>query len=487
MFKKLKINQSRIVLVIALAGLVLPFAYSLITFARLAGSSLAFRYPLDYGEGPLLDQALRLASGENIYHNDFSVPPFTISNYPPVFPLLQVPFALVFGPAFWYGRLISILGALLTALLIGLTLYKLTGDIVSAAVAGLIFLSFPYVQFWSVLNRVDLLALVLSWAALLVVVCWPDRRWGIPLTAGLLVLSIFTRQSYALAAPLGAFVWLLAERRWRKAVQLALITGGAGLALFLLINLFTRGGFFLNIVTANVNPFYWDNVRNNFKDLADHSIILFVLIGIFLLVERFRGRTCSWPLVLPYLIAAGVSGITIGKDGSSVNYLLELSAALSFAAGAAMAWLGRNTWVKALVAAALCIQVSGLASWVQHDYVHRVMERVVQEEEVVALFNIVRETDGIVLADEFMGLVPIAGKRLYFQPFEFKMLAEGGIWDEQDFLVSIADHKFALILWYAPPDWPAIESRWTPRQREMIQGYYGWSVIHVYTQVLKPK
>ncbi|MBE0699681.1 MAG: hypothetical protein IH586_22375, partial [Anaerolineaceae bacterium] len=295
------------------------------------------------------------------------------------------------------------------------------------------------------------------------------------------------RQSYALAAPFSAFVWLLAQRKWRKAVQLALITGGASLALFLLIDLFSRGGFFLNIVTANVNPFSWDTVRNRFKELNDHSLILFILIGLFLLVERFRGRTRSWALVLPYLAAAAISAVTVGKEGSHVNYLLELAAALAFAAGAAMAWLGKNTWLKAAAAAALFLQVSGMVVWEQGDYFGQVMDRVHSEEEVAALFNTVRETDGIVLADEFMGLVPLAGKRLYFQPFEYKMLAQAGVWDESSFLKSIAEHKFALILWYSPASWPAIEARWTPRQRELIQENYGWSGIHFDTQILTPK
>jgi hypothetical protein len=228
-------------------------------------------------------------------------------------------------------------------------------------------------------------------------------------------------------------------------------------------------------------------VRHYFNELDDHSLILFILIGLFLLVERFRGRTRSWPLVLPYLAASLISAATVGKDGSNVNYLLELAAALSFAAGAAMAWLGKNTWIKAAVVVALFFQVGTMVNWVKGDYNGRIMDRVRNEEEVAAMFNTVRETDGIVLADEFMGLVPLAGKRLYFQPFEYKMLAQGGVWDESGFLKDIAAHKFALILWYSPSSWPAIEARWTPRQRELIQANYGWAGIHIETQLLTPR
>lgn len=482
--KKFKLQASQVFLGLALAQLAVALVLSLQTYSRMAAGALAFHYPLDYGEGPLLDQALRLAAGEKIYRSDFSLPPYTVSNYPPVFPLLQAPFSMLFGPAFWYGRLTSVLSALATALLIGLTLYTLTGEKVAAPIAGLLFLTFPHAQYWSTLNRVDLLALALSWAALYVVARKPGARRGIPLAAALLVLSAFTRQSYAFAAPFSAFVFLSIERKWRDAIRLALITGGGGLILFLLVNLATRGGFFLNIVTANANPFYWDSVRHHFGELADRSAALLAVVGIFLLAGQFRGRGRSWPLALAYLAAAAASGITIGKDGANVNYFLELAAALSFAAGAALAWVGKRPWLQVVVAAALCIQVAGFARWVQEDHSHRVLDRIAQEEDVAALYHIVQETDGIVLADEFMGLLPIAGKRLYFQPFEFKMLAEGGLWDEQAFLASLAGQEFDFILWYDPATWDSIEARWTPRQREMIEEYYKKARFLADTRVL---
>jgi hypothetical protein len=71
-----------------------------------------------------------------------------------------------------------------------------------------------------------------------------------------------------------------------------------------------------------------------------------------------------------------------------------------------------------------------------------------------------------------MDLLPLAGKPIYFQPFEFKQIAQANIWDEGPFLKEIADHKFALIVWYNPPDWPVIESRYTPAQRDMVLKYY---------------
>jgi 4-amino-4-deoxy-L-arabinose transferase-like glycosyltransferase len=136
-----------------------------------------FTYPLDYGEAPLVDQARRLAAGENIYRADLSTPPYTITNYPPLYPLLLSPFAN--GSPFQMGRLISALGAAAAAVFLGLIIYTLTTNRLAALAGSALFLAIPYVVHWSGLARVDLLALGLAMAGLFVLVRWPNGRWGL--------------------------------------------------------------------------------------------------------------------------------------------------------------------------------------------------------------------------------------------------------------------------------------------------------------------
>ena len=73
--------------------------------------AVTYRYSLDYGEAPLVDQAMRLASGQNIYRADISTPPYTISNYPPLYVALVAASVKLLGPSqsFFVGRIISIL------------------------------------------------------------------------------------------------------------------------------------------------------------------------------------------------------------------------------------------------------------------------------------------------------------------------------------------------------------------------------------------
>ena len=482
-----KIFSIHILQALALVGFLIPLVLSLANYLNLVQLAVTFPYPLDYGEGPLLDQVLRLAQGENIYRNDLSVPPYTVSNYPPVFLLVQVPFFQVFGPAFWYGRLISLFGALLAACLIGLTLHCLTREWIASLIGGTLLLAFPYTQYWSVLDRIDLLALALSWAAIFITVRWSERRWGIPAAALFFVLSIFTRQSYALAAPLGAFFWLMVSRQVRRAFLLAALTAGACLALFLMLNGLTRGGFYLNIVSANVNPFYWETVRRHIREISGNTVILLCLTIVYLLVERTGQHTRAWPLALAYLAGASLSAVTIGKDGSNVNYLLELAAALSFCSGAFIAWIGKNPRLRLAAVALLIAQVFGMLGWTQAEYNGRITEKTNQQAAIARLAEAVKNTEGIVLADEYMGLLPLAGKRLYFQPFEFKMLEEGGLWNERPFLVSIKNKEFGAILQYQPGTWPAIESRWTPLMRSAIGNYYDQAQLSANTWILVPE
>src|ERR1044072_2359399 len=83
-------------------ALIICLAYQLL--------AVPHRYSLDYGEAPLVDHAMHLVSGENIYRTDLSTPPYTISNYPPLYIVLLAIGLKLFGAAgsFYFGRIISV-------------------------------------------------------------------------------------------------------------------------------------------------------------------------------------------------------------------------------------------------------------------------------------------------------------------------------------------------------------------------------------------
>lgn len=492
------------------AAIILLMALSVAVVIFLLYTSLAILhpYPLDYGEAPLVDQAVRLASGENIYRTDLSSPPYTISNYPPLYALLLAPFVKLFGPTFLAGRAISTVSALASATFISLIIYSQTKNRLAAATAGLFLLANPYVTHWSGFLRIDLLALAFSTAALYLLTKKPASQGGLIAGALLLVAAIFTRQSYALAAPLAAFValWFQPSPQdshsatsgrgprflsldvlpgRRKAFGLAVMVGGLVLLLFFILNIITHGGFYFNVVTANVNKFDIEQLKWHISQLRDTAPILLAISGIFLLFAHRKLR--FWPLVASYLIGATLAGLTIGKIGSNVNYLLELSAALGLVAGAAIAWTGEHRWLRAILLTLLSLQV-GLLIWTTlNDYMEPLIERRSLLVEISELESLVAGTDGIVLADEYMGLITLQRQPLYIQPFEVTQLANAGLWDQRTFVESIENKEFPMILIHHFPDFPVYEQRWTPEMLSAIEKNYTLSHSLADTFVYRPR
>ncbi len=464
-----KVRTRRVAPGVATAVLLLAQSWALLLFLRHGWDALAFPFPLNYGEGPLLDQAVRLAEFKNIYSGDLGEPPYTISNYPPFYLMVQAPFVWLFGPEFWYGRLISLTSVAATAVLVALTLYTLTKDRIAAMAAGLTFPAIPYVLRWSSLGRVDMLGLALSWAGLFAVVRWPDKRRTMAAAAVLFVAAVLTRQTYVLAAPLTAFVWLAVQGRRRRALELAGIACGLGLPSFAALNVSTDGGFFLNTVTANINDFRWERVSFNALG-ALLACPLLLLGGLAFLLKSPRDG--AWWLAAPYLALSVALALLVGKVGSDVNYLLELSAALVLVTGTLIAWQRDRPRLRALVISLLAVQVLALAqsslvpSGLQ-DYV------VDQEREVRQLSGIVAGADGPVLTDEYMGLLPLNGKRIHLQPFEMTQLSRDGAWNQDRALRSIRREEYAVVMMWEPPFAKDIKrDRWTPEMLRAIKARY---------------
>jgi hypothetical protein len=465
------------VVVVAVAALAITVVYQWL--------SLTHRFPLDYGEAPLVDQAMRLAAGHNIYKPDLSAPPYTISNYPPLYVALLAPWVRLFGPSFAEGRFLSIVCAWISGACLAVIVYRLHRDRWAGALAGLAFVTLPYATHWSAFLRVDMLALALSLLALTVLVRWPAARWSLLAAGALLVASIYTRQSYALAAPLAAACWLwLGARAPRRAVLLGVLVAGACLALFLLLQAATHDGFFFNIVTANANEYRMDILTNNARDVGRTC---WPLLGLALVALALGPRRLPlYALAVPYLVGGALSALTIGKIGSNVNYLLELCAGLTLAAGSVLSWTRQpdnRRWLAAGVLLLLGVQIGLSARTTLTRYAGELGDRRALTKDLYRLETMVAQAQGPVLADEYMGLLTLEARPLYMQPFEVTQLAWAGDWDQTGLLESLAQQQFDMILIY---DRPWSRERWTPEMLEAISSHYRLSARLADTMVYEP-
>lgn len=479
-----RINNVVLLGTIVLSGALLlsQLVRAVVLFVTQDWEIIRFAYPVDFGEGALLDQSIRLARFVPLYRNDLSVPPYIVDNYPPLYALIQVPFVWLFGPSYWYGRVISCLSILVVALLIGCILYTLTGDKLAGVIGGALLLAYPYILYWSALDRIDALALAFSSAGLYAVVRYGQHRKGVIVGSLLFTAAIYTRQSYALVAPLTAFIWLLSVKQYRRTAQLTGVTLALTLGLFAFLDFLTQGGFFFHIVTANVNIFSWGLVWAYVKTVLvqmPFMVIagLFVSVGLLLLGEVKHSP--AWWIIAPYMCGSLLTAATIGKIGSNVNYLFELMVAFCLAVGMLIALTRTNKWVRALVFAALAIQVYALVNWSQAGFLRDTTKLAAPMGE---LYSMVQTAPGIVVADEAIGMIPLSGRELYIQPFAQKQLVDAGLWDQRPFIEAIKRGEFSMILLYK--DWRS--DRWTDEMLLAIKSSYWLERIVDDTEVYQP-
>jgi hypothetical protein len=408
-------------------------------------------FRVDYAEGPLADQVRRLLAGRMLYQADLSRPPFTVDNYPPVFPLVTAGLARVTHlSVLRAGRLVSLLAALAGAALIARLARRDGDDRVPGYFAATLFLSHFFVIQFAVVERVDMLALALSLGALALLRARP-RSAVIALSASACcVLAIFTRQSYALAAPLACIAFLWQERR-ANALLFAAATAAATAFGVLLLQSLTDGGFWLHVIRGNINTYSFLRLGEYSGRFVLASAPMFVLVRM-----AWRRPATSWEhALLVYAVAAGAAALTVGKVGSMHNYWLEPVAALALLAAPAL-----STWRSAPAARVLLAQTAWTAALFAPALWHHPLPlgffAPAPSQAVAALM---RSSEGPVLADEAMAVLVQEGRTLEYQPFERRQLAAAGLWH----LAPIADlleaQRFGLIV-MKDPGTQVCEERW---------------------------
>jgi hypothetical protein len=206
--------------------------------------------------------------------------------------------------------------------------------------------------------------------------------------------------------------------------------------------------------------------------------------GLFLLLGA-GWRVPAWRLAAPYLLGAALSALTIGKVGSNVNYLLELGAGAAIAIGALLAWLAPRRWLAATLASLLALDVALMVLASPYRAVTR--GQLGRRDDARRLERLVREARGTVLADEDMGLLPLTGRAIHFQPFEMTQLARAGRWDQRPLLDDIERQAFAAILIFTIPEAPLHRQRWTDEMLAAIERRYAVSERVGGTLVFRPR
>ena len=285
-------------------------AYFAVYVAYAAG---LMRFPFDYdqGEGFELVDTIMLSEGHWPYR-DAEVYPFYASNYPPLYHVMLIPFVWLFGPAYWYGRLVGFLGTLVTAGAIGYAVWRAERHRTIAVLAGLAFLASNTVYHVGPLFRQHMTMVMFETLAIVVLAAAPER--AVPtrrrMIAGLaLLLAAGYTKQLALATCIAAFVWLFL-RRPRHALGWGVLFAAVAGGLFLIIHVATGGQWTLHIIAANVNEFMAQQALDLYRQWFRLHAPLILLAALLALYELYFTRLSLYSVWWVLAVANGAEPYT---------------------------------------------------------------------------------------------------------------------------------------------------------------------------------
>lgn len=309
-----------------------------------------FRYPFDYdqGEGFELMDTVLFSQGEWPYRDNDHYP-FYSSNYPPLYHVVVAPLVLIFGPQYWTGRLVSYLGTLLTAVAIAYAVQRQIKRPWLALLAGLAFLASNYVYHVGPLFRQHMFMVMFETLAVvwLTVTVDKEERDGRTYPKRLVVVMLlllaagYTKQlAYATVAAVFIFLFLRNPKRailW--GIPFAAVTG----LIFLWIDWSTNGYWFLNTVTANINPFVPGQAQALYRQWFNLHTILVVTAVLYTLYQLYFERLSAYSI---WFAVAAVNSVTAGKWGAGESYFATAIAASCILTGLAYGRLlnGSRQW-----------------------------------------------------------------------------------------------------------------------------------------------
>jgi hypothetical protein len=276
------------------------------------------RYPGegDFVEGIHLVEMLHLRQGVAVYA-PASPQRFDAMIYGPLYYLLGAQLIDPEQPAYRPFRLLSLLATLGLAAGCALLAYWLAKSYRAGVLAALGFLAYGFIIQYGASLRADSLAVCLFFWGFLIAYRFRDSR-KVFLAIPLMLLGFYYKQQ-ALAGPLAVLLFLVLEKRYRRAAEFVclLAAGGLSLCLFFEFGVFRGQAFFLHFVLYNLIP--WS--RHSFlTGLTFFGVVL--ALPVLLGIEYLRAYPDK--LLSCYLGCACLVGLlTCGRTGSDTNYFLE--------------------------------------------------------------------------------------------------------------------------------------------------------------------
>ncbi len=397
-------------------------------------------YQIDYGEGLMMEGALRLHHSQPLYPNPFTFP-VVLHVYGPVAYAMAASVLPIGAASFPAGRLLILACSIAVSLLLATILHRLTGSWWIGLSFGFLLLTLPAFRFWLYLLRADVIGIAFSMAGVALYLFAnnkTDNRWYWSIL--FFGIALFCKYSL-LAAPVAVFVHLLVSRRLKPGI--AYVAGlSAACALALAGLQFRTGGWFA-FHQFSTHPDRYSLLQ--FFALAAlvlASAPVSTALAAWYAVQDFRAGSPGFPSI--YLAVSSLTALTAGKLGSTTNHFSEWMVACCLCAGLGYSRV-LSKYARGAMPVTALLSASVLAGILMQNRTTR------QPAESLAecgrAYRYVTDSPASRVLSENLGPLLVAGKSVTISdPFVYGQLVKHGRWPDHQIEDLLNRRYFDLVV-----------------------------------------
>ena len=415
--------------------LVLVMASTLLAFVQCL-PLIRFPYQIDFGEGLMLDGAMRILHHQPLYPNPYAFP-VILHDWGPV-AYAAAMLAMPGGePSFAAGRVLIVICSVALAVLISVILKHWTGSLWIGLAFGCVLLTLPAFRFWFYLLRTDVIGIVFSTIAVMLYLR-DGRRWY--WTIPFFGLAIFCKYTL-IAASAAVLVHLLLKRKTGQGFGLAAALGSVCVVAFAILQAVTSHWFAFHMFSTHSDRY---SLLQFFALAGLVWISAPVLTGLALwhVAHDFRAQNVSFATI--YLVTSSITSLSAGQLGSTTNHFLEWMVASCMCAGLAYCEL-KSGYPKRVVPITVLLGASVLAGVIAQSGSSSEPTRGLVECD--RAYESVRNSPSQKVLSQSPGPLLMTGKPvLVSDPFIYSQLVAHGRWPDRHIEQLINEKYFGLIV-----------------------------------------
>jgi hypothetical protein len=398
-------------------------------------------YQIDYGEGLMLDGALRIRHAQPLYPDSFGFP-IVLHVYGPVAYAVAAAVLPADATSFAPGRLLIVVCSIALSLLLAIVLRRLTGSWWIGLSFGLQLLTLPAFRFWFYLLRADVIGVLFSMIGIVLYLLGEKFwYWSVPFFG----LALFCKYSL-LAAPVAVFAHLLLSRKMKEGFVFAIGLCVAATLAFVILQFTTGGWFAFHMFSTHPDRYSMMQFVVIGALVAASAPVVTALAVWYAAHDFHRGALGFAPI---YLVVSTISALTAGKLGSTTNHFVEWMVPCCLCAGLGYSLLLSKYAAKAAPLTAL-LSASILTGVVAQNRPSQQPSRELEQCNVA--YRFVNNSSSSRVLSETLGPILVARKPILMSdPFVYGQLVKHGSWPNRRVEDLVNEQYFDLIVMSRDP------------------------------------